>query len=69
MNSRNDQYSYHVLAARCQTVAETQSEDQETFSLGLPLSFDADSFVESAIDYCKQHKIQVRLGPSELPNQ
>ena len=59
-NSRNDQYSYHVLATRCHECFLSQSKDQETFSLGLPLSFDADSFVESAIDYCKRHQIQVR---------
>lgn len=35
-----------------------RAEAQDTYSMGQPLLFNVDAFVESAIAYCKTHKIQ-----------
>lgn len=51
----NEKYHYHILA-------------QDTYSMGQPLKFNVDSFVESAIQYCKKHKIQGVFGFDCFPS-
>jgi len=51
----NEKYHYHILA-------------QEEYSMAQPLAFNVDSFVESAIAYCKKNKIEGVFGFDCFPS-
>ncbi|CAK9092999.1 unnamed protein product [Durusdinium trenchii] len=53
--AENEHYTYHIL-------------DQETFSMFRPFHFHVDSFVESAIEYCKANQIEGVFGFDCFPS-
>ncbi|CAK9093765.1 unnamed protein product [Durusdinium trenchii] len=74
LSSENEHYTYHILdpwiAEWLFTFEqkELSARDQETFSMFRPFHFHVDSFVESAIEYCKANQIEGVFGFDCFPS-